>query len=299
LLTRRKFLYAGGLTAAGTAVAGTAGFVQSDRPQVTRIEIGLRRLPASFDGFIIAQLSDFHYEEHFSIVPIRKGVEIVNGVRPDLIVLTGDYVTVPMTDYRRGDAYRFAKNAGPCAALLGRLRAPHGIYAVLGNHDGASDPSYVVNALQGHGIPVLMNRAVPFERDKARIWLTGVDDVLEGRPDLGAALRGVPQNETTILLAHEPDFADEVSFAPVDLQLAGHSHGGQIWIPGIGAPWLPQMARKYPRGLYEIGKLMLYTNLGIGTIRIPVRLNCPPEITLITLRAVQESQTMKIDPNKL
>lgn len=290
MLTRRKFLYAGGLTAAGTAVAGAAGFVESNRPQLTRVEIRLRRLPPDFDGFTIAHLSDFHYDENFSVVPIRKGVDVVNGLHPDLVVLTGDFVTVPVTDYRRGNASRFAKNAGPCAALLGQLRASHGIYAVLGNHDGASNPSYVVNALQGHGIPVLMNRAVPFQRGQARIWLAGVDDVLEGRPDLGAALRAVPQNETAILLAHEPDFADEVSFAPVDLQLAGHSHGGQIWIPGIGAPWLPQMARKYPRGLYEIGKLMLYTNLGIGTIRVPVRLNCPPEVTLITLRVAQAAR---------
>ena len=290
MLTRRKFLYAGGLSAAGAAVAGTAGFVESDRPVLTRIDIRLRRLPSEFDGFTIAQLSDFHYEEHFSVVPIRKGVEIVNGLRPDLIVLTGDYVTVPMTEYRRANTVRFAKNSGPCAALLSALRAPHGVYAVLGNHDGASDPHYVVSALQGHGIPVLVNRSVPFERGRARIWLTGIDDVLEGVPDLGAALGPVPSDEVSILLAHEPDFADQVAFAPVDLQLAGHSHGGQIWIPGVGAPWLPQLARKYPRGLYEIGKLMLYTNLGIGTIRMPVRLNCPPEVTLITLRVAQAAR---------
>jgi len=257
---------------------------------LTRIDIRLRRLPSEFDGFTIAQLSDFHYEEHFSVVPIRKGVEIVNGLRPDLIVLTGDYVTVPMTEYRRANTVRFAKNSGPCAALLSALRAPHGVYAVLGNHDGASDPHYVVSALQGHGIPVLVNRSVPFERGRARIWLTGIDDVLEGVPDLGAALGPVPSDEVSILLAHEPDFADQVAFAPVDLQLAGHSHGGQIWIPGVGAPWLPQLARKYPRGLYEIGKLMLYTNLGIGTIRMPVRLNCPPEVTLITLRVAQAAR---------
>lgn len=287
MLTRRKFLYTAGLTAAGGAVAGGVGYVEADHPQLKRIDIRLRRLPPEFDGFTIAQLSDFHYEEHFSVVPIRKGVEIVNGLRPDLIVLTGDYVTVPMTEYRRANTIRFAKNSRPCAALLGALRASHGVYAVLGNHDGASDPRYVVNALQGHGISVLMNRSVPFDRGKARIWLTGVDDILEGAPDLGAALQPVPRDEASILLAHEPDFADQVAFAPVDLQLAGHSHGGQIWIPGIGAPWLPPLARKYPRGLYEIGKLMLYTNLGIGTIRMPVRLNCPPEVTLITLRAAQ------------
>jgi len=285
LLTRRKFLYTGGLTAGGAAVAGTVGLVESNRPAIVRIEIRLWHLPHEFDGFTIAQLSDFHYEDHFSVVPIRKGVDLVNELRPDLIVLTGDFVTVPMVEYHRGNANRFAKNSGPCAELLSKLRAPAGIFAVLGNHDGASDPSYVVHALQGHGIPVLMNRSLPLERGKARIWLAGIDDVLEGRPDLAAALRPIPAGEVTILLAHEPDFADEVAFAPVDLQLAGHSHGGQIWIPGIGAPWLPQLARKYPRGLYQIGKVILYTNLGLGTIRMPVRINCPPEVTLITLRA--------------
>ena len=284
MLTRRKLLYTGGFTAAGAAVAGTVGLVESNRPQIVRIEIRLRHLPHEFDGFTIAQLSDFHYEDHFSVVPIRKGVDLVNDLRPDLIVLTGDFVTVPMVEYHRGNAYRFAKTSGPCAELLAKLRAPAGVFAVLGNHDGASDPSYVVHALQGHGIPVLMNRALPLERDKARIWLAGIDDVLEGRPDLAATLSKIPSGEVTILLAHEPDFADQVVFAHVDLQLAGHSHGGQIWIPGIGAPWLPQLARKYPRGFYQIGKLALYTNLGIGTIRMPVRLNCPPEVTLITLR---------------
>ena len=287
MLTRRKFLYTAGFTAAGSAAAGAVGFVGSDRPKIILIDIRLRRLPHEFDGFTIAQLSDFHYEDRFSVVAVRKGIELVNGLRPDLIVLTGDYVTVPLTEYGRTNARKFAKNSGPCAELLSQLHAPFGKFAVLGNHDGASDPSYVVHALQGHGIPVLMNRCVPLERGKGRIWLAGVDDVLEGRPDLDTALRQVPRGEVTVLLAHEPDFADQVIFAPVDLQLPGHSHGGQIWIPGIGAPWLPQLARKYPRGLYEIGKLVLYTNLGIGTIRIPVRLNCPPEVTLITLRPAQ------------
>jgi len=87
------------------------------------------------------------------------------------------------------------------------------------------------------------------------------------------------------LLVHEPDFADDAALYPVDLQLSGHSHGGQIWLPGIGAPWLPLYARRYPRGLRRIGQLTLYTNLGLGTIRVPIRLNCPPEVTLLTLRS--------------
>src|SRR5215467_6638522 len=273
------------MVAGGAAIAGTIGFKESNQPTLIRLEVRLPRLPHEFDGFTIAQISDFHYEDHFSIVPIRKGLEMVNALRPDLIALTGDFVTVPILYYHRHDARRFARNSEPCGELLKTLRAPYGKFAVLGNHDSASDPNFITRALQSHGIPVLMNRSLAVERGRARIWLAGIDDVLEGRPDLSQALQQIPPGEVTVLLAHEPDFADQAVLAPVDLQLSGHSHGGQIWVPGIGAPWLPQLARRYPRGFYEVGKLKLYTNLGIGTIRIPVRLNCPPEVTLITLRS--------------
>jgi predicted MPP superfamily phosphohydrolase len=157
------------------------------------------------------------------------------------------------------------------------------MFAVLGNHDVNSDHRWITEIIEAHDIPVLRNRAVPIENGNARLWLAGLDDVLEGSPDLGATLREVP-NETIILLAHEPDFADEAARYPVDLQLSGHSHGGQVWLPGIGAPWLPPLGREYPRGLRRIGNLTLYTNIGLGTIRLPVRLNCPPEITILTLR---------------
>jgi uncharacterized protein len=282
-LSRRKFLYTGAIAATGVAVAGAWGFSESNHPQVTRLEIPLARLPRAFDGFTIAQLSDFHYDDRFSTTPIRKAVEIVNGLHPELIVLTGDFVTVPVLV--EGNVRRFAEAAEPCARLLKDLRAPMGRFAVLGNHDGGSDPVRVARALRDHGMPVLINRAVPLVRGKDRIWLAGIDDVLEGRPDVALALENIPSAELTILLAHEPDFADEASLTPVDLQLSGHSHGGQVWIPGIGAPWLPLLARRYPRGLYKVGNLTLYTNLGLGTIHAPVRINCPPEITLITLRS--------------
>jgi uncharacterized protein len=284
-LTRRKFLYTGGIAAGGVAISGGWGFLESDHPEVIRLEIPLARLPHAFDGFTIAQLSDFHYESHFSVVPTRKAVEIVNSLHPDLIVLTGDFVTVPFFDGSPGNRRRFAHTAEPCARILQDLQAPMGRFAVLGNHDANSDPARVVRALRDHHLPVLMNRSVPLERGSDRIWLAGVDDVLEGRPDVGLALENIPTPETTILLAHEPDFADEASLNPVDLQLSGHSHGGQVWIPGIGAPWLPPLGRRYPRGLYKVGNLTLYTNIGLGTIRAPIRLNCPPEITLITLRS--------------
>ena len=272
-----------GFAAAGASAIGLDGFVESYHPQLVKLEISLARLPEAFDGFTIAQLSDFHYENYFSAVPIRKAVQVVNGLKPDLIVLTGDFVTVPM--FRsRSSKIRAANSAAPCAEVLQALQAPMGKFAILGNHDADAGPTRITGMLADHGIPILRNRALPLERDTGRLWLIGVDDALRGEPDLGVAIRHIPDNDPRILLAHEPDFADESSLLPVDLQLSGHSHGGQIWIPGIGAPWLPPLSIKYPRGLYQVGNLTLYTNIGIGTIRAPIRINCPPEITLITLR---------------
>jgi predicted MPP superfamily phosphohydrolase len=284
LLTRRKFLYAGSAAVAGAAALGIDGYFETYRLQLTRIEVRLPRLPRAFDGFTIAQLSDFHYERHFSAIPIRKSIELVNRLDPDLVVLTGDFVTVGFFESRAHARRYSALRAVPCAKLLRDLKARYGKYAVLGNHDAASNPAFITDALSSEGIPVLTNASVPIERGSARFWLAGIDDALESQPDLGAAIEKIPPGETTILLAHEPDFADEAALMPVDLQLSGHSHGGQIWIPGIGAPWLPPLARNYPRGLYRIENLVLYTNIGIGSIRAPIRINCIPEVTLITLR---------------
>ncbi len=263
---------------------GTDGYLQSYGLQLKRIEIPLARLPEAFDGFTIAQISDFHYEERFSAVPIRKAVELVNKLGPDLIALTGDFITVPMFEYGWHTYRESGKTAGPCAEALSPLHARAGRFAVLGNHDAYAHADLVTDSLQSHGIPVLKNTAVPIERGSARIWIAGIDDALEAQPDLGLAIKKIPAGETTILLAHEPDFADQAAMSAVHMQLSGHSHGGQIWIPGIGAPWLPPLARNYPRGLYKIQNLTLYTNMGIGTIRAPIRINCVPEVTLITLR---------------
>lgn len=280
-ISRRKFLYAGGILLGGAAL-GADGLYQSFQPHLVQIEIPLARLPKAFDGFRIVHMSDFHFEHHFSEVPIRKAAEIVNGLKPDLVALTGDFVTVPVFE-TRNRIRKAALTVTPCAEILAGINAPK--YGILGNHDVIADAYRIVRALQNHGIPVLRNHSVPLERGSDRIWLVGIDDLLRGSPDLGQALQPVPPDEATILMAHEPDTADQASFARVDLQLSGHSHGGQIWIPGIGAPWLPPLARKYPRGLYKIRDLTLYTNIGIGTIRAPIRINCPPEITLITLRS--------------
>jgi len=292
--TRRKFLQLGAAGAAlGAAVTVGDGVIfEANQPQLVSIEVPLTRLPESWDGLRIAQLSDFHYDDHFSVVPLRKAIAIVNRMQPDWVVLTGDFVTSPLRDPRRrntrGGARAAAKTIEPCAELLAQLRAHSGVIAILGNHDVSADAPHVTAVLQSHAIPVLCNRSIPLERESKRLWLSGVDDVLEGKPSLDLTLNGIPPGEPVILLAHEPDWADYVAKHPVDLQISGHSHGGQIRLPLIGAPYLPVLGRKYPWGLRRIGPLTLYTNCGIGTIRIPMRLNCPPEITLFTLRSAQK-----------
>ncbi|MGH9503925.1 MAG: metallophosphoesterase [Terriglobales bacterium] len=287
--TRRKFIKIGAAAGAlGVVGVATDGLViEPNHPQLVSIEVPLARLPASWDGFRIAQLSDLHYDEFFSVRPLRQAIGIVNRLQPDLIVLTGDFVTGPLKSISRYSrrAKAAARVIEPCVTWLSQLHAPAGILAVLGNHDLTTDPAYVTAVLQSHAIPVLSNRAVPLERQGKRLWISGVDDVLEGKPDLDLALRGIPPAEPVILLAHEPDWADHVASHPVDLQISGHSHGGQIRIPFLGAPYLPVLGRKYPWGLRRVGPLTLYTNVGIGTIRIPVRFDCPPEVTLFTLRA--------------
>jgi uncharacterized protein len=284
-LTRRKFLVAAGAATIGAlAFADECILREPNHPELVKLEMPLARLPEAFDGFRMALLSDFHYDEWFSVHPIRRAVEMVNQINPDLVVLTGDFVTVSaLVDYVH-DEKKSALAAEPCAKLLAQLHSRLGSLAALGNHDVGADPVMVTEALQSHGITVLRNAARSFEQGGKRLWICGIDSQ-EGKPRADLALNGVPKDEPVVALMHEPDYAETLQNYSFDLQLSGHSHGGQVWIPGFGAPWLPTGARKYPRGLYQVGRLPLYTNIGLGTIRTPIRVNCTPEVTLVTLRA--------------
>jgi hypothetical protein len=278
--TRRKFLR-WAAAAGAVAIAGDAILLEPNRPRIVRQDFFLPRWPERLNGFTIALLSDFHYDPYFSVHPLHAAIAMVNGLHPDLIVLTGDFVSVPLYGSRKKAAFA----AEPCARLLRQMTAPHDLWAVMGNHDEDTDPKHVTRALQAENIHVLANQSEAIERDGARFWLAGVNDALSGTADLSETLRRVPANEAVILLAHEPDFADEASRFPIDLQLSGHSHGGQVRIPLLPPLYLPQMAKKYVLGTYQVGPLTLYTNAGLGTVGVPARLNCPPEITLLTLRA--------------
>ena len=288
----RRSLFKLSASVALTAIAVDSSVLEPNSPKLVELTLPIKRLPAAWDGFRIAQLSDFHYDEDFSVVPLRKAVEVINTVKPDLIVLTGDFVTAPLFVSRRKKADEFVSRRNkaadlidPCAQLLTKLKARLGLYACLGNHDASTDADRIFNTLQSHNITVLRNHSVPFEKEGKRLWLAGVDDVINGSPDLDITLQKIPTDEAVVLLAHEPDYATHVAKYSVDLQLSGHSHGGQVRIPFIGAPILPELGVKYSKGLYQVGKLALYTNVGIGTVNLPVRFDCPPEITLITLKS--------------
>jgi predicted MPP superfamily phosphohydrolase len=289
-ITRRRFLRgAGAVTAVSIlAIGADATLLGAHHLKVTQLEILIEKLSAQMNGFTIAQIGDFHYDAHLTASVIKAAVNSVNALRPDLVVLMGDYVTLPRLGWDHASHRARARaEAIPCALLLQKLRPKIQTVGVLGNHDRIAGAEDIARTLKSSGIQTLRNESIPIEHDGARIWLAGVDDVLEGTPDLGRALRGIPHGEIVVLLAHEPDYADEVSHYPVDLQLSGHSHGGQIRFPLVGALHLPDLAQKYPWGLYLKGRLTLYTNCGLGTIRVPARLNCPPEITLLTLRSAQ------------
>jgi uncharacterized protein len=281
--TRRKFLQRAGLGAGVLAVglAGYSSLIEPNEVDVTNVELKIPRLPATFDGFKIALLSDFHFGPYTGEREIGAAVRAANLMQPDVMALLGDFVTEPLSGNRRAGA----KKAEPCAQVLSGLRSRLGTFAVLGNHDYATDPELVAEALKSHGVAMLRNSNRAFEQNGARLWLVGVNDADFGTAALQDALARVPQDETKMLLVHEPDFADDSSRNGIDVQFSGHSHGGQVRIPGMRPLWLPPLAKKYYNGYYRVRETQLYTNRGIGTVGVPFRFCCPPEVTLVTLRA--------------
>jgi hypothetical protein len=241
-------------------------------PVVEQVAVPVSGLPAALSGLRIAQMSDFHAGRHVHPESIRRAAQMAMALNPEMIALTGDFIHRQVS-YARG-----------CADALSILRAPLGVHAVLGNHDYWRDAACVVTELRRAGLPPLRNEARLLSRGGAPLYVVGVDDVRFRRADVARALRGVPSDATKILLVHEPDFADYVSVRGIAIQLSGHSHGGQICLPNSRPLLMPSGGRKYAVGLNRAtGGHWVYTNRGIGVAMPPIRLNCPPEITLLTL----------------
>ena len=273
-INRRTFLKkaAGTLFLSGFAGFGYGNAIEPELIVIERQTIRVARLPSGLEGLRIAILSDFHLQPFTQLPHILRAIDHANSLQPDLVVLLGDFVdaTVEAMD--------------DLAPALGRLNARYGIFAVLGNHDHWKGAAVVQHALERQGIIALRSRGVSLPIGRSELYMAGIDSVWAGQPNLDLALANHRRNAPIILLAHEPDFADTAAAdGRIALQLSGHSHGGQVRLPLIGALQLPCYGKRYDQGFYRVKEMALYTNRGIGVVDIPVRINCPPEVTEITL----------------
>jgi uncharacterized protein len=286
--SRRRFLKASARIAAGAALY--SGEIERHWIEIAHRTVTIPGLHVGFDGLRIAQLSDIHFDEFTEPLFLREAIHQINSFNPDAVFLTGDFVTHSPISQRI-----FKDAEWSCAEMLNQLQCRQR-YASLGNHDLLVGKEKVAAALTANAITVINNSYLPVERGGSRFWLAALEDPLEGHPDPEAAIpesiRNVP-NEPVILLCHGPDYADNLLKLPagqaVALMLSGHTHGGQICLPFIGPLVLPRFGQKYVKGWFQLGNLQLHVSRGLGTVGVPFRFNCPPEITFLTLRAAAAS----------
>jgi predicted MPP superfamily phosphohydrolase len=241
--------------------------------------LGLPNWPVECAGLRVAVLADVHVGSPFNgLSKLEEIVDLTLAARPDLILLAGDYVIHGVV----GGRFESPEAAAP---VLGRLAAAAGVYAVLGNHDHWLDPVRVTRALESVGIPVLEDRAVEVAHGSCRFWLSGVSDYWVGAHDVDAALADVPPSAPTLVFTHNPDVFPEVP-SRVALTIAGHTHGGQVYFPGIGRPVVPsEFGERFAIGHIEEEGRHLFVSSGLGTSILPVRFLVPPEVSMLTLES--------------
>lgn len=244
-------------------------------PQVITVPVESKRLAYVFDGFRIAFLSDLHAGPTTALSYLERVIERVNELQPDLITLGGDYVF---------QDWRFIE---PLSVRLAKLKAPHGVYAVMGNHDHWCNVQILRDAFSRVGITELRNAGTRISIGEQSLWLCGVEDLWEGIPDLDRALTGRREEEFTLLLSHNPDFAELVNPLVIDLMLSGHTHGGQIQFFGVAPITNSRYGSKYLEGIRQHGGCRTYVSRGIGAVEVALRIGSEPEITLIELCATQ------------
>jgi len=256
---------------AGLSIGAHSTLIAPRQLKIQRRLVAIPGLPAAFEGYRVLHISDTH------LGGLGSGAEqvlVVARLRPDLIVHTGDMI--------ESGWYSEA-----CAFLLGSLQASDGVVCVLGNHDyvgswPSSESLDLVQRLRAHGVTVLINTSSLIERDGARLWLIGLDDLGRGHPDAWQAFSGIPPEDPVIVLAHSPDSLFELPRRHVALALTGHTHGGQV-----RAPWgaiVTRTRHRYPdvRGLQTVNGIATHMSAGLGST-VPIRLFCPPEATVLHL----------------
>jgi len=270
-----------GLAAAGLlGVSGTAAYAslfEITNYELTETDIFIRELPAAFEHFRIVQVSDVHHSSLVSLEEVRRVAELAQSARPDMLVLTGDYTTARRSYIE------------PCAEVLGTLRAPAGVWAVLGNHDHYTDGELTRRALKRRGIGVLDNAHTEVTRGADALQLAGVDDWSWGYADWAKAVGKLDRSRPSVLLSHEPQVFDLPEVAGVSLILSGHTHGGQVSLPFVGAPARFLEEFKYLRGRYERAGQQLYVSRGTGVVGLPIRFGARPEIAVLRLRRAPDA----------
>jgi predicted MPP superfamily phosphohydrolase len=243
--------------------------------EIVHISVSLRGLEKVFDEFRIVHISDLHLGQWMSPERLAGVVGLVNEQSPDLVAITGDFVSFAVDEV-----------ATDLVDSLSQLRPKIVTLAVLGNHDHWMGAEKVRRILRESKIIDLSNEVYTLHRREAVLHFAGIDDVMAEEHDLERVLKKLPSSGPAVLLVHEPDFADVAATTRrFGLQLSGHSHGGQFVLPKIGTPFRGSHFKKYPLGRYQVEDMVVYTSRGLGTNTFWIRINCPPEITVLTLQA--------------
>jgi predicted MPP superfamily phosphohydrolase len=277
--SRRTFIRRGmySLTAVSFGASAYGMFVGKKEHEITEALFPIRNLPHQLHGFTIALVSDLHSSINMLKDEMEEYVKIVNSLQCDLILVTGDFVN------------SLTEEVYPFAEAFSNLSAPHGVYGVMGNHDFfAPQPELVAKEVDACGVKLLRNDKVLIKKNSGSFYLVGVDDVgtaKRAEEKIDVALGSAPLNIPKLLMMHRPYFLQQASDKNIDLVLSGHTHGGQVVLANFGKVVIApaSLASRYVWGKYKIGSTQMYVNRGLGTVGLPIRLNCPPEITKITL----------------
>jgi predicted MPP superfamily phosphohydrolase len=270
-----------GKMAAAAALLGAGCYLYGREVEIRRVEINpltltLPRLAPEFDGYRIVQIGDIHLDDWTKPERLRGIVEKVNAQRPDLVAIMGDFASrsAKQLDTRR------------LTGALRELRARDGVLTILGNHDYLTGVELIRRCIREASVTELVNDVHTLRRGGATLHVAGIDDIMEGGSRQDLVLRDLPDSGAAILLAHEPDFADvSAATGRFDLQLSGHSHGGQVRVPLLMRLALPPFSQRYTSGLYRVDGMLQYTNRGLGFVDMRLRFLCRPEITVLTLRS--------------
>lgn len=278
-LTRRKFFR---ITASvcGALVAGGGIYSALVEPwwlESNEITVRIPDLPPPLDGLKLLHLSDLHCGKLVSFDYIRSCAKTAAAFRPDIVCITGDFVT------------HEASYITQCLDALSILEPPLGIFAVPGNHDYWAGSDHIFSEIKKAGIHLLINEAETIERGGARLWIIGLDDLWEGQPDINAAMANLrdertPDNKPKMLLMHNPDMIEDIAHLGFQLILAGHTHGGQVRLPFLGPLIVPsEFGAKYAAGMFNVERSLMYVSKGVGVVVVPFRFLTRPEITCFTL----------------